>query len=584
MKPRPHRSSRPFRPDPSASPAHSKGGPRSERPERPDEPRGRFIARGVRLIHEDDDVIIVEKPSGMVTADPSRAAPPGSGARPSAREGDTLFDYVKNHVRSDIAVRKARRRNDDEGRRSQPGRVWVIHRLDKEASGLLVFAKSERAFDALKEQFRTKAAHRIYLAVAEGEVGPVGSTGTRNSMIYEDRGPGPRGNGEKGARGPRDHEDDGKRPAVTHWQVVGAGNGCSLLRVRLETGRKNQIRIHMQELGHSLVGDRRFGAKTNPIDRLGLHAAELGFEHPGSNASVRYTSPAPPSFYKCVGQKPPSPHAHERAAPDATDAPAAGAKHDTSWNEVAGWYDTLLEDRGSDHYEQVILPGVTELLGVRPGQRILDVACGQGILARRLASQGAKVTGVDAAPKLIEAAKTRSPDIDFHVGDARDLAALKLHDFDAAACVMALSNIDPLEPALRGIAASLKPGGVLVAAIVHPAFRVPGQSDWAWDEKTGKQFRRVDAYLTPFRKEMKMHPGKAAQGKRGGEIVTPTFHRPIGEYVRALAAAGLLVTDMREWISRREATSGPRAPEENRSRVEIPLFLGIRAMKTRPAD
>ena len=76
-----------------------------------------------------------------------------------------------------------------------------------------------------------------------------------------------------------------------------------------------------------------------------------------------------------------------------------------------------------------------------------------------------------------------------------------------------------------------------------------------------------------------MHPGKAARGWPGGDISTPTFHRPIGAYVRALADAGLLVTDLREWPSERAATSGPRAPEENRARLEIPLFLGIRAVR-----
>lgn len=546
----------------------------------------RFIARGVRLIHEDDDLIVVDKPTGMVTADPSRAAAPGSGARPSAREGDTLFDYVKKHVRSDIGVRKSRRRNDDLGRRSQPGRVWVIHRLDKEASGLLVFAKSERAFDSLKEQFRTKAAHRVYYAVAEGEIGPPRSSGTRESMIFEDRGPGPRKSVRGGGSGDREH-DDGKRPAITHWQVVGVGQGRSLLRVQLETGRKNQIRIHMQELGHSLVGDRRFGATTNPIDRLGLHAAELGFDHPGTGAPVRYVSPAPPGFFRAVGLKPADAGSGTSAGKDALPATKTRAvapgdpepKHDTSWNEVAGWYDTLLEDRGSDHYEQVILPGVLDLLGVRPGQRVLDVACGQGILARRLAAAGARVTGVDAAPKLIEAARARSPGIEYHAGDARSLGALRLSGFDAAACVMALSNIDALDVALGGVADALRPGGVFAAVIVHPAFRAPGESHWGWDDKAKRQFRRVDAYLTPFRKDVKMHPGKAAQGRSGGEIVTPTFHRPIGVYVRALVAAGLLITDLREWVSQREATSGPCAPEENRTRLEIPLFLGIRAVK-----
>jgi RluA family pseudouridine synthase len=529
----------------------------------------------VRLIHEDEDVIVVDKPVGLVTADPARAAHPGARARPSAREGDTLFDHVKEHVRSDTGIRKGRRRSEEGGRRSQPGRVWVIHRLDKEASGLLVFAKSERAFESLKEQFRDKAAHRVYVALAEGSVGPTGHSETRESMIAEDRGPGP----SQSRQAPRAAHNEPRKLAITHYRVLGAGNGLSLLQVQLETGRKNQIRIHMQEIGHPLVGDRRFGATVNPIDRLGLHAAELGFVHPGSGQDVRYVSPAPVGFYRAVGLKPGAEGAGNFPTRPDKDHAGQPAAQDTSWNEVAGWYDTLLEDKGSDHYERVILPGTIELLAPRPGMRILDVACGQGILCRRLAAMGVRTTGVDAAPKLIDAARTRSPEIEYHVGDARELGSLELGEFDAAACVMALSNIEPLEPALRGIAAVLKPGGVLVAVITHPAFRTPGESHWGWDEKRKRQYRRIDAYLTPFRKDMQMHPGKAAQGKSGGELVTPTFHRPLGVYVLALASAGLLVDELREWPSQREATSGPRAAEENRARLEIPLFVGIRAVR-----
>jgi 2-polyprenyl-3-methyl-5-hydroxy-6-metoxy-1,4-benzoquinol methylase len=267
-----------------------------------------------------------------------------------------------------------------------------------------------------------------------------------------------------------------------------------------------------------------------------------------------------------------------------THAPAsakviAEGREDTSWNQVAEWYDTLLEDKGSDHYEDVILPGAMELLRVHSGMSVLDVACGQGILCRRLSAMGARVTGVDAAPKLIEAARARSRDITYEVGDARDLGGLKLGGFDRCACIMALSNFDPMEGALRAMADALKPGGVFVAVITHPCFRVPGESHWGWDEKAKRQYRRTDAYLTPFKREIKMHPGKAAAGKRGGEVSTPTFHRPIGMYVEMLSKAGLLVSDLREWTSKRAADSGPRAAEENRARVEIPLFLGVRAVK-----
>ena len=545
--------------------------------------RGQFIARGVRIIHEDDEVVIVDKPPGLVTADPARAAGARGDMSPSARHGQTLFDFVKRHVREH--TRATRRRRDDTGNdpNDRAGRVWIIHRLDKEASGLLVFAKTARAYESLKEQFRTKAAHRIYSAVAEGILGDAGFAGTRQSFISEDRG------NDGPSRPPHSSRSGGpdsdKKFAVTHYRVVATGNDRSLLQVRLDTGRKNQIRVHMQELGHPLVGDLRFGARTDPIKRLGLHAAELGFVHPATSMTVRYNSPVPPSFAKAVGVTP----AHENHPdtgrtshsashnPDRHSSSPAVPAEDTSWDDVAQWYDTLLEDKGNDHYERVILPAAIELLGIEGGHRVLDVACGQGILCRRLGAAGAVVTGLDASPRLIQAAKSRSPESDYRVGDARHLEEFAGAAFDAAACIMALGNIDPLAPLFRGVADALRPGGRFVAIVSHPGFRIPGLSEWGWDPKPGRQYRRIDAYLSHAKKQIKMHPGKAAHD--GDQTATWSYHRPIGAYVNALAAAGLHIDRMNELISLRAADSGPRAPEENRARREIPLFLAIRAVK-----
>jgi RluA family pseudouridine synthase len=560
-----------------------KGPPRDDRsppPERGDRapsPRedgtttndlGTFIARGVRLIHEDDEVIVVDKPPGIVTADPSRAQNAAPNMKPSARVGQTLFDFVKRHVRQNSRTFR-RRDRDTENPADLPGRVWVIHRLDKEASGLVVFAKTMRAFESLKAEFGSKKAHRIYLAVAEGVIGPPGFASTKQSMIEEDRGPTQR---------TQDRLGPPIKPAVTHYRVVATGQGRTLVQVRLETGRKNQIRIHMQELGHPLVGDARFNAGTNPIKRLGLHAAELGFTNPANKQTVRFSSPAPSTFYTCVGTEVPSTSkALDAARPSESGELTQTQREDTSWESVAQWYDHMLEDKGNDHYENVILPGTLALLNVKPAMRVLDLACGQGILCRRMQKLGVEVIGVDAAPGLIAAARKRSPQIDYRDHDARDLGSLGLKDLDAVTCVMALSNIDPIEGMLKAVFDALKPGGVLVASISHPAFRVPGESAWGWDEGKMRQFRRVDAYLTANKRAIEMQPGKAAGGQ--GEIKTWTFHRPIGVYVRALAEAGLVVDRLEEWCSQRAATSGPRAPEENRARLEFPLFLGIRAVK-----
>lgn len=571
-KPRPDRGAEPreSNPRPARSrTAHSGPAPRAG--------SARFLSKGVRLVFEDDDLLIIDKPAGLVTADPSKAAGAPSTMRPSARFGETVFEIVKEHVKGGLGARRRRRESDTGETHHRSGRVWVIHRLDKEASGLLVFAKSREAFEALKDAFASKDVHRVYTAVAEGVMGEVGAVGTQRSFIHEDRGP---AGDDRSAPGDRASPEDRKFLAVTHYKVVQTGNGRTLLNARLDTGRKNQIRIHMRELGHPLIGDRRFGAVSDPIGRLALHASELGFVQPGTRKQLRFSSPAPASFYRAVGA--PSPHSiadPEPAPADSARGSAAAAPGDTSWNAVADWYDELLEDRTNDHYEQTIIPGTLALLGDVRGKAVLDLACGQGVIARRLAEAGAAVVGCDAAQRLIAAARKRSPDIRFEVADARDFSALALRDIDHAICVMALSNIEPLSGVFAGVAAALRPGGSFVAVISHPAFRVPGKSDWGWDERHWKQYRRVDAYLSPFEREIRMHPGKASQGRSGGESTTPTFHRPIGAYVAAMRDAGLVLTHLDEWISRRAASSGPRAAEENRARQEFPLFLAMRAVK-----
>jgi 23S rRNA-/tRNA-specific pseudouridylate synthase/SAM-dependent methyltransferase len=571
-----------------------------------------------------------------------------------------VFDLVKVHVR----------------RKRRGARAWIIHRLDKEASGLLVFAKSERAFAILKNQFRTKDAHRIYYAVGEGLVGPDASHGTIQSHLRQNQ----RGLMEsvpvgEVARLSRDvdlsegGDDEGPaqqpRLAVTHYRVAATGKGRTLFQLRLETGRKNQIRVHLRDLGHPICGDQRYralqsdGVAPPPMERdaidhdlrVCLHAAELGFEHPGTGANVRYRSPVPAMFYKLVGQKPPPGSAPdeadqaqvEQAASDLVPGgpvrenakPTARVEREparnpdglperrdpeSSWEHVAGWYTGLVEERGSDHHERVVIPGTLKLLGdaVGAGARILDIACGTGVLSRALAERGARVLGVDSAPGLIQAARGAGIPggggfIEYQVHDARlletiDAPAFEGELFDGAACVLALMNIDPLGPLLTSCAARLKPGAPLVAVILHPAFRNPGRTGWGW-EKEGQagppagdqrgtrrassrpssrptrfeprpeihQYRRVDAYLSEGKAPIVMNPGAVSSGAK--PVTTWTYHRPIGAYVAALASAGFAVDSMEEWASQRKSQPGPRAAEENRARAEIPMFLALRARK-----
>lgn len=246
----------------------------------------------------------------------------------------------------------------------------------------------------------------------------------------------------------------------------------------------------------------------------------------------------------------------------------------TDWTNVAEWYDRLVGDAGSEYHQKVVLPGVMKLLEPQPRQRIVDVACGQGVLCRLLRERGVDVTGIDAAEPLIKSARERGPaDIRYQVGDARALDTLAPNSFDAAACVLAIQNIHPIQPLFEGVARALREGGRLVIVMMHPAFRGPKETAWGWDDKQKVQYRRVDRYLIPRKSPIVAHPGAAP------DVYTWTFHKPIEAYVKASRNAGLLIDALEEWPSHKTSDSGPRAHAENVARKEIPMFLALRAAK-----
>jgi ubiquinone/menaquinone biosynthesis C-methylase UbiE len=270
--------------------------------------------------------------------------------------------------------------------------------------------------------------------------------------------------------------------------------------------------------------------------------------------------------------------------------PSSGAT--TDWDNVADWYDQLVGEEGSEYHKHVVLPGAARLIGGQAGQKVLDMACGQGVLCRLLASKGVEMTGVDASGELIAAARERAggserskkteeggageksiQEIRYLVGDARELGFLSENYFDAAACLLAIQNIHPIGPVFSAAARVLKVGGKFVVVMMHPCFRGPKETEWGWDEKRKVQYRRVDRYLLPRKIPIVTHPGKEP-GK-----YTWSFHKPIEAYVRALRNSGMLVDAMEEWTSHKKSTSGPRAGAENVAREEIPMFLAIRAVK-----
>lgn len=246
----------------------------------------------------------------------------------------------------------------------------------------------------------------------------------------------------------------------------------------------------------------------------------------------------------------------------------------TDWSDVALWYDALVGQYGSEYHQKVVLPGVLRLLNVGPADVVLDIACGQGVLCRLLHERGATVVGVDASSQMLRLARERSdPAIRYELADARNLAPLPDNHFTAAACVLAIQNIDPIEPVFQSAARVLRNGGRFVLVMMHPAFRVPRHAHWQWDAQAKVQYRRVERYLLPMRQKLAVHPG-----------IDPSrqvwvFHRPLHSYINALAAAGLFVDRMEEWTSHKRSEPGPRAEAENTARREIPLFLAMRAIK-----
>jgi 23S rRNA pseudouridine1911/1915/1917 synthase len=211
------------------------------------------LPRGMRVLFEDDAVIVIEKPAGLL-----------SMASETERR-KTAYAYLTDYVR----------RGDCHSR----ARVWIVHRLDREASGLMVFARTEPAKRTLQAGWRE--AEKRYLAVVEGE--PPADEGVLESHLDESR-------PYKVHSAP---PSDETRYAATRYRVLKRGAAGALVELTLETGRRNQIRVQLAEAGCPIVGDEKYGARTNPAGRLGLHASWLEFEHPSSSERLRFESPLP---------------------------------------------------------------------------------------------------------------------------------------------------------------------------------------------------------------------------------------------------------------------------------------------------
>ncbi len=253
-----------------------------------------------------------------------------------------------------------------------------------------------------------------------------------------------------------------------------------------------------------------------------------------------------------------------------------GARAVTPWEHVADWYLSWVGKEGGQHHRKVTIPTVLDLLEPRPGEWILDVGAGAGVLAPSIAGAGAHYVGIDLSPTLLRFARRHHGHLGrFLLADARKLdqvPELKGQPFDAAVFLLSLQDMDPLSEIFRSVGQVLAAPGRVVLLITHPCFRVPRLSGWGWDEAHQLQYRRIDRYLTPLPVPMETIGGK----QRG---VTVRFHRPLAEYVNGLAEVGLLVDRLVELPSCQTRPPGPRARAENFAVQEIPMFLGLRARR-----
>ena len=208
----------------------------------------------VLFVYEDDDIVVVEKPEGLsvIAAEGSRAL--------------SLYDIVTSHLR-----------------KSNPkGRAAVVHRLDRDSSGVMVFATHARAKKILMENWNDLVFERGYAALAEGAFRD--REGSFDSWLAENKG------GQVYTTRPG---APGALRALTDWKVETSTLRYSLLYVSLQTGRKHQIRAQLAEVGHPIAGDSRYGARTDPLGRLCLHASVLGLEQPFTHERFSFESPAP---------------------------------------------------------------------------------------------------------------------------------------------------------------------------------------------------------------------------------------------------------------------------------------------------
>ena len=209
----------------------------------------------LKILYEDENFIAADKPAGLLSV-------------MDASKEETMYQIVSHYVKS----------------KNRKQKIFVLHRLDRETSGVLLFSKNEKLKYQLQADWNSYVKTRSYIAIIEGTIKQ--EEGTITSYLTESK--------NYYVHSTKQGKD--AKLAITHYKKIKEEKGYTWLNVTLETGRKNQIRVHMKELGHPIAGDKKYGAKTNPFKRLALHANLLEFTLPKQEKKIRIESPLPNSL------------------------------------------------------------------------------------------------------------------------------------------------------------------------------------------------------------------------------------------------------------------------------------------------
>jgi 23S rRNA pseudouridine1911/1915/1917 synthase len=240
-------------------------------------PAGTVLPSGVEIVFEDEALIIINKPAGLLTI------------ATETEKTRTAYAQLTAYV-------KARSPHGE-------GRVFIVHRLDRETSGLLVFARTEEIKHALQRNW--KSVTKRYHAIVQGVPNP--PQGTLQSALVEE-------SDSLRVHSTRPSHEDA-RPAITHYRTIRAGADAALVELTLDTGRKNQIRVQLAEAGHPILGDEKYGATSDPAGRLALHAVELSLRHPITGEALHFESRIPDKLRSAVSMKPKSSNPEPAARP-----------------------------------------------------------------------------------------------------------------------------------------------------------------------------------------------------------------------------------------------------------------------------